>query len=240
MPPFVTSVKDIDYFIHRSAVEITACLEKWLKVPLDYNGTYIPALMMLNYYEGPIWMHPGQGQEIGPLRDVVKTIKRARRHLKQAKQLVLQGAHEEVEQEIQRALSPLKKLPPPVSIWIESSSARTVSEHDEFLKYLQVLHEGYILARNGKGGHRRARRVAIALRAIFEVHTDIEIKAGNTDRVPEGTYAKCLQEVLSWAGINVDFLQYAHEARKCPDNDETLLTLKHILKNPEIVLPTTE
>ncbi len=208
-----------DYIMYRAAYEVTRCLEKWLKVPLDYNQTFLPAVLMLNQFEGPVWMHPDQGQEIGYIRKVIKETRRATQSVKEAIHLEQAGEENASKVELDRALSRMQALPPPISLWIENAACGTPLEWAGLLEHIRALFSEYVKERRGNSGHQRARTVAIVVRALFEIHSDKPISLGITEQVPEGDFGKCLQEVFSRAGIPVNFYRYAREAQKLGRDD---------------------
>ncbi len=219
-----------DYLMYRARYEVTHCLERWLKVPLDYGQTFLPAAMMLNSYEGPVWMHSDQKQEIGDIRKVVKQAHTARKLAKKAVKFEHAKKQREADVELACALNLMKDLPPPVSLWIENSTCRTSSEWAELFDHIHSLFSEYIYERGGDSGHLRARTVAIVVRAAFEVHSEEGITLGITEQVPEGDYGKCVQEVFSWAGVPVNFYRYAREARNLTVDDPLLLKYVKVLQ----------
>lgn len=238
-PSLRTCASNYDYIMYRAAYEITHCLEKWLKVPLDYGQTFLPAAMMLNPYEGPVWMHPGQGQEIGEIRKVVKETRKAKQLVKEAIRLEHIGNYSASAIELDRALCHMKELPPPVSLWISNATYKTPAEWSGLLEHIYVIFSEYAYQRRGRSGHQRARTIAIVVRALFEIHSDKPISLGVTERVPQGDFGKCLQEVFSRAGVPVDFYRYAREARKLPRNDHQLKKYIDILREHYVEAPPT-
>ncbi|WP_374292798.1 hypothetical protein [Paenirhodobacter enshiensis] len=239
VPALIHGGKNYDYVMYRAAYEITHCLEKWLKVPLDYNQTFLPAALMLNTFEGPVWMHPDQGQEIGDIRKVIREARKAKQSIKESIRLDDIGEQTASVTELERALCRMKELPPPTSIWIENAACKTPKEWLSLLEHIHTIFSEYAKERKGKSGHQRARTVAIVVRALFEVHADKPISLGITAQVPEGDFGKCLQEVFSWAGIPVNFYRYAREARKLARDDTQLkrymdLLLEHYIEEPPL------
>lgn len=235
LPPLQGGANNFDYLTYRACYEITACLEKWIGVRLDFDGQHTPALLMMNHYQGPVWMHVGQGQEVGAVRDVIRATRKALQVLKNGARLEAVGDNCEAQKELERALRQVDHLPSPIPIWLDSLGDKSISGYLEFLHDIKALYSEYLKARDSQGGHQRARVVAVVLRAIFETYTDLPIKAGVTEGVPDGIFAKCLQEVFSWAGIPVDFYRYAREAKQLPANDEQLTQYKWILASlPQI------
>ena len=235
LPPLRTAASNYDYVMYRAAYEITHCLEKWLKVPLDYDQTFLPAALMLNPYEGPVWMHLEQGQEIGDIRKVKNETQRAKKLIERAIQLERAGEQNASNADVDRALFRMRNLPPPVSLWIENANCQTRSEWFELFGHIFTLFSEYAERRKGLSGHQRARTVAIVVRALYELHSDEAISVGVTEGVPEGRFGMCVQEVLSWAGIPVNFYRYAREAQKLARDDhqlkkyiDILLSLIHI------------
>lgn len=232
-----SGASNYDYIMYRAAYEITHCLEKWLKVPLDYNETFLPAVLMLNPYEGPVWMHSDQGQEIGDIRTVIKQTRRAKKLIKEAIRLEYAGEKGASDNELARALRRMKGLPPPVSLWIENAACQTPLEWAELFEHIDVLFSEYVKERGGNSGHLRARTVAVMVRALFEVHSDERITLGVTEQVPEGDFGKCLQEVFSRAGIPVNFYRYAREAQKLARDDHQLNKYMYILREHYVEKP---
>lgn len=230
LPALRTSASNHDYIMYRAAYEITGCLEKWLKVPLDYNQTFLPAILMLNPFDGPVWMHIDQGQEIGDIRNVVKETRKAKQLVKEAIQLELIGEQEASITELDRALHRMKALPPPVNLWIENAACKTAQEWIGLLEHIHILFSEYVRDRKGSSGHQRARTIAIVVRALFEVHSEKPISLGVVEQVPQGDFGKCVQEVFSWAGIPVDFYRYAREARKLQRDDHRLTKYIDVLQ----------
>lgn len=237
LPALRYGASNYDYIMYRAAYEITHCLEKWLKVSLDYNQTFLPAALMLNPYEGPIWMHSDQGQEIGDIRKVIKQTGKAKKLAKEAIRLDCAGEKGASDVELARALYRMKELPPPVSLWIENAACRTPSEWAELFEHIHVLFSEYVKERGGNSGHLRARTVAVVVRALFEVHSDERITLGITEQVPEGDFGKCLQEVFSRAGIPVNFYRYAREAQKLARDDHQLKKYIDILREHYVEEP---
>ncbi|GGO59443.1 hypothetical protein [Roseovarius pacificus] len=239
LPALRSGASNYDYIMYRAAYEITHCLEKWLKVPLDYNETFLPAVLMLNPYAGPVWMHSDQGQEIGDIRTVIKQTRRAKKSVKESIRLEYAGEKGASDDELARALRRMKGLPPPVSLWIENAACQTHLEWAGLLDHIDVLFSEYAKERGGNSGHQRARTVAIVVRALFEVHSDERITLGITEQVPEGSFGKCLQEVFSWAGIPVNFYRYAREARQLARDDHQLKKYIDILQEHYVEEPPT-
>lgn len=230
LPALRYGASNYDFIMYRAAYEITHCLEKWLKVPLDYDETFLPAALMLNYFEGPVWMHADQGQEIGDIRKVIRETRKAKKLITSAIDLEQHGDHGASETDLERALQRMGKLPFPVGFWIENAACDTLQRWSELLENIYMIYCGYAEKREGKSGHLRARTVATVVRALFEVHSDKPISLGITEQVPEGDYGKCLQEVFSRAGIPVNFYRYAREATKLPRNDPQLKKYIDILR----------
>lgn len=237
LPALRYGASNHDYIMYRTAREITSCLEKWLKVPLDYQETYLPAALMLNPYEGPVWMHSDQGQEIGDIRKVIKQTRTARKLVKQAVRLEHVGANDASDAELARALRRMKELPSPVSLWVENAACKSPTEWADLLELIDVLFSEYAKEREGKSGHQRARTVASVVRAIFEVHSDEPITLGVTEQVPEGDFGKCVQEIFSRAGIPVNFYRYAREAQKRARDDHQLKKYIDILEEHYVEEP---
>lgn len=237
LPALRHGASNHDYIMYRAACEITSCLEKWLKVPLDYQETYLPAALMLNPYEGPVWMHSDQGQEIGDIRKVIRQTRKAKTLVKQAVRLEHAGAKDASDVELARALCLMKKLPPPVSLWIDNAACESPLEWADLLGLIDDLFSEYAKEREGKSGHQRARTVAIVVRAIFEVHSDEPTTLGVTEQVPEGDFGKCVQEIFSRAGIPANFYRYAREAQKLARDDHQLKKYIDILEEHHVEEP---
>lgn len=201
-----------DYLFYRAAYEITCCLEKWLNVSLDYDQTFLPALLMLNPLEGPVWMHPEQGQEIGDIRRVVRETRKALKLVRGSIGLRNRGELDAADADVERALTRMRELPPPVATWIDNANCENSEEWLEFLEAIFDLFRQYANERKGRSGHQRARTVALVVRALYDIHAEQPVTIGVTEGVPQGEFGKCIQEVFSWAGIPVNFYRYALEA----------------------------
>ncbi|MBA85547.1 hypothetical protein ACSSNL_08385 [Thalassobius sp. S69A] len=230
LPALRHGASNYDYIMYRAACEITHCLEKWLKAPMDYNQTFLPAALMLNQFEGPVWMHRDQGQEIGDIRKVIKETRRAKQLVKAAIHLEKTGEENASKVELDRALCRMKALPPPISLWIENAACGAPLEWMGLLDNIHSLFAEYAKERRGNSGHQRARTVAIIVRALFEIYSDKPISLGVTEQVPEGDFGKCLQEVFSRAGIPVNFYRYAREARALERDDYQLKKYLDVLQ----------
>lgn len=220
---------DLDFHHLCMLQAITACLETWLLGPFDYGGEYRAAALLFNPYEDPLFSNTGQCHGKGETRRVLHAFESARRLFTRAKKAEAKKPElaMRLREEIDRSFA---SLPRPASIY----AVKLVDGGDEtFLERIDqlcVLYQQYLVMLRKDEGNGRARRVAVRLRAIFEVHSKHEIKVGTRGkRQVEGFFANCLVDVYQVLGIDADYYRYALEAQKWPADEEMFLECKRLL-----------
>lgn len=192
--------RNLDYIMYRTSYQVAASIKRWLQVPLDEGFQERIAVLMFNLYEVPIWMHPGQGQGVGETRKTIRACNRALKLLRDAKKLEQDWYIQAAQLQRNRAKIEVDDLQPPVSFWISNACLQGEAAFEEVLEHIKTLHLEYLKIQSSHRGHMRARRIALSLRAIFEEYSDIPVKAGVTQGIPQGVFSRCLQETSHGPG----------------------------------------
>jgi hypothetical protein len=223
-----------DYQIWLISQEVTELMSDRLGVDLSYEGQNLPAVLMLNFLEDPLWMELDAEYGTEQTKRTLATLKRARKLFARARAEVRNCPETAVEW-WNNAAGQVRLLPRPTSHFIGESERFGAEGLEAMVEKLCDLYEGYIEHKPTRGKD-RARRTALVLRAVFEVHTDIKPGKSSKYGAPSGAFSKLLDELFPLLGIKANFLTYTRYACELPDDDHTLCEVKKVLAGGPVKL----
>ncbi len=212
---------NFQFYLVRMLERITLCMEEHIGLDLDDDKRLLPALLLFNPIEDPLWSDLGSSDGIG-------FTEHARNTLKDAQELLVNYVElkstdpERAKKVYEFAVETVSALPRPASTLLNPAIdegpdklATTVSHLIEF--YTQ----GLIEARRWRG-NARAKKLAVRLRAITEYYTDHPVRVGKDSRIPSGAYVECLYSLFEVIGLQAHFFRYALFAKNIPSNHPEL------------------
>jgi len=211
-------------------VTVTETLSRHLEREFEGSGQFVPAVLLFNPLVADHVFWIGSDAEYGKSRadDALARLVRFERWLSKTDlQDLPQGKQRKVIEGVTRLSGPLYLL-----IVDEVRSLETIRLRSA-IRFLAEHFEASLAAQNGKGGKFRAFRTAVALRAIFEVHSDHAITEGDKYGAPTGSFCKCLEEVFGLGRIRGGFRHYTRKAKEVPPDDPLLLGfIEELLEAP--------
>ncbi len=232
---WVTVRRDsFDYHIWLISQKATEVMSDRLGVDLSYEGQNLAAALMLNYLEDPLWMELDAEYGTRQTERTLATLKRARKLFARARAEVRNCPETAVEW-WNNAAGQVRRLPRPTSLLINQSERLGAEGLEAMVEKLCDLYEIYVEHKPLRGKD-RARRTALVLRAVFEVHTDIKPGKSSKHGAPSGTFAKLLDELFPILGIKANFLTYTRYACELPNDHPTLVEVKNVLQDGPVKL----
>lgn len=199
---------------------VTETLSRYLEREFEGSGQFVPAVLLFNPLVADHVFWIGSDTEYGKSRadDALGRLRRFERWLSKTDLLDLpEGKQRKVIEGVTRLSGPMYLL-----IIDEVRSLETIRFRSA-IRFLAEHLETSLAAQNGKGGKFRAFRTAVALRAIFEVHSDRAITEGDKYGAPTGPFCKCLEEVFRLGRIEGGFRYYTRRAKEVSSDDPLLL-----------------
>lgn len=203
---------NFDFYYARMLERITACLESRLGLKLSDDERLLPAVLLFNKYDDPLWCDLGKGYGQGQTKKAIKALEKAREHLSRDR-----DGNDTCDADVlEEAYEAVADLPRPASIWIDRANELGLDTFRGAIEYLHELYSIQLEEARQWGGNARAKRLAIRLRAIIEYFTSYPVNVGHNPEVPHGIYVECLAEIYDVIGIQVHFYRYANYA--CGDS----------------------
>ena len=199
---------------------VTETLSRHLEIEFEGSGQLVPAVLLFNPFVADHVFWIGSDTEYGKSRadDALGRLRRFERWLSKAEFKDLpDGKQRKIIEGVTRLSGPLYFL-----IVDEVRSLKTIRLRSA-IRYLIEHLEACLAAQSGQGGKFRAFRTALALRAIFEVHSDLAITDGEKYGAPAGPFCKCLEEVFRLGRIEGGFRHYTRRAKEVSSDDPLLL-----------------
>ncbi|MEP2784648.1 MAG: hypothetical protein ABJO67_03755 [Pseudoruegeria sp.] len=217
-------------FAERASVtlsDLMSCISSTLGVEFEGSEKFVPAALIFNPLAADcgIWFDTKKAYGKARTSDAIERLSEVEVWL------LGQEVEELTAMQLQRMTTRLRDDAGPlyflISIAVLSGSRTAILDALELLlEHLRCCNE----AEKTEGGNYRAFRTALALRAIFETYSDIEITAGDDAKGnPSGEFCSCLERVFEIVSLDVGFRHYARKAQERRDNDPMLNSMKQEL-----------
>ncbi|MEL6376179.1 MAG: hypothetical protein AAFQ04_03140 [Pseudomonadota bacterium] len=211
--PFLSSVTDV--------------LSKHLDRQFEGSHEYVPATLLFNPFVADHVFWIGSSKEYGSRKadDALLRLKRFDRWLSN-------GRFEKMKKKKRKQIfdAVLLLSGPLYYLVLEAVRSADPAQIRSAINFLIKHQEQCLVAQAGQGGKYRAFRTAVALRAIFEVYSDVPITDGEKYGAPSGVFCKCLEELFNIGRIEGGFRHYARKAKGCQADDPLLTSFKNELR----------
>ncbi|MEM8974218.1 MAG: hypothetical protein AAGD43_19330 [Pseudomonadota bacterium] len=205
---------------------VTEILSKHLGRTFECGHEYVPAIVLFNPLVADHVFWIGTDKEYGKSKadDALQRLKRFERWLSKT------DLHKLPDPKPRRIVEGVTILSGPLYFFvIEALRSLDTIQIRSAIRFLIEHQEQCLTAQAKRGGKYRAFRTAVALRAVFEVYSDIPITQGDKFGAPTGPFCKCLEELYEIGRVEGGFRHYAREAKKLSSGDSLLVSLKNEL-----------
>ena len=199
---------------------VTQILGRNLGRDFDGSGQFVPAAILFDPLVADHVFWIDSNKEYGKSRadDALSRLRRFERWLSKTKFEDLPDSKKA------KIVTGICRLSGPLYFFVTDAvrSLETIQLRSA-IQFLVEHQEKCLLSQTGSGGKYRALRTAVALRAIFETHSDIPITEGDKHGAPSGVFCTCLEELFHVGRIEGGFRHYARKAKERSSDDPLLL-----------------
>jgi len=207
-PASHSNENSFDVYYCRMLERITACLDARLGLELPDDVRLLPAVLLFNQFDDPLWCDLGKGYGIGQTKQAIKALKEAKAILSSSEA----GQFHDIQSAFEKAYEAVVMLPRPASLWLDSAYEIGHENFSAMINHLLEYYDIHLEQARQWGGNARAKRLAVRLRAITTSLTSHPVHVGDNPQVPNGVYVECLAELYEVIGIQVHFYRYASNA----------------------------
>lgn len=222
---------NFQFYLVRMLERVTLCLEQHLGLELEAGKRLLPALLLFNPIDDPLWSDLGTNDGIGFTESARSTLKEARTYLAQCEQLRGTDPFSAAES-YDAAVRTVADLPRPASTLLDRGIENGPEAFGQVVSELIEFYGQRLLDARTWRGNARAKRLAIRLRALTEHYTNLPINVGQDPEEPRGSFVECLDDLFKVVGLDVHFYRYARLAcglqSRHPELQKSLEVLRSI------------
>ncbi|MEP1963239.1 hypothetical protein [Tateyamaria sp.] len=237
------AIEPFEQKMFRVWTEVNEVLNRHLGTNFSKLEDFIPAAILYNPFDatGPIWGDVGKAYGAKRIREAIGLLSESAVILEG--EVSLQKDESSCESGV-RALRLVEEYTGP--IWWQLREFVTCDDR-LLLEAINVLIEHFddcLSNPERSKGNYQAFRIAAALRAIFEVHTDLKVTSGDKGYstvdgwadFASGPFCKCLKDLYCLIGVKAGYRHFATEAKKLTDDHMLLQSYKYdLIRAPSLV-----